>query len=131
MGVKLPVDVLDIENSHLNTLSFKPLESKRWEEAVSELKADRANTLLSGIIPSQATITTPADRFEEPFMFGVLDAITSVVGPPVEASVSNFEIGWEYTMESTFDAATGVAIVVSETLALEDDDDTDAVECTE
>lgn len=117
--------MLDIEDSHLTTLSLKPLELKRWNDAVSELRADKANTLLSGIIPSKPTLTTSADNFEEPFMFGVFDAITSVVGPPAEASVSTFEDGWEYTMESTFDAATGVAVVMSEQLALDDDGEED------
>lgn len=131
LGVKLPIDVLDIEDSHLNTLSMKPLELKRWVEALSELRADKSNKILSGIIPSPHTRTTPADQFEEPYMFGVLDAITSIVGPPAEASVSTFETGWEYTLESTFDAAAGVAVVVSETLALDDDDDEDALVNTE
>lgn len=125
LGVKLPVDVLDIEESHLNSLSLKPLELKRWGEAVSELRAERANKNLGGIIPSSSTRTTPADKFEEPYMFGVFDAITSVVGPPAEASINTFETGLEYTLESTFDAAAGVVVVVSETLALDDDDDDD------
>ena len=75
---------------------------------------------------STATVTKDkiADKFEEPYMFEVFDAITSVMGPPAEASVNTFETGWEYTLESTFDAAAGVAVVMSETLAI-DEDETD------
>jgi hypothetical protein len=131
MGVKLPVDVLDIDENQLNTLKLKPLELKRWNDAVGELKADRANKSLSGVIPAPHTRTTPAEQFEEPFVFEVFDAITSVVGPTAEAGIKNFEIGWEYTMEGAFDAATGVAIVVSETLAIEDDEEDEVAEANQ
>mmetsp|Transcript_18580 Transcript_18580/g.24183 ORF Transcript_18580/g.24183 Transcript_18580/m.24183 type:complete len:173 (-) Transcript_18580:100-618(-) len=123
LGATLPVDVIDIDDSQLSTLSLKPLELKRWNDAVQELKTDKANGALLGVIQSDATRTTPAELFEEPYLFEVFDTITSFVGPQAEATVDQFEINFEATLESAFDAANGVATVISETLIIDDSSD--------